>query len=73
MQQQVNNIEEKVDNQGELLNKIYNKIVGDEFNEGLIDDVKRNSNHRKNAFKVNGFIAGIAIVLGSAITKFFHL
>ena len=66
MQQQVNNIEKKVD-------KMYEAFIGNEFNEGVISEVKRNSKHRKNAFKVNGFIAGIAIVLGSAITKFFHL
>jgi len=70
MQQQVNNIEKKVDEQGELLNKIYSKIVGDEFNDGMIDDVKKNTAHRNNSIKTSGFIAGVSIVLGSLLGKF---
>jgi len=70
MQQQVNNIEKKVNEQGELLNKIYGKMVGDEFNDGIIDDVKKNSKHRTNSIKVNGFIAGASIFLGGLLGKF---
>ena len=70
MQQQVNNIEKKVDEQGELLNKIYSKIVGDEFNDGMIGEVKKNTIHRNNSIKTSGFIAGFSIVLGGVLGKF---
>jgi hypothetical protein len=66
MQQQVDNIEKKVE-------KMYEAFIGNEFNDGLISEVKSNTKHRKNSFKVNGFIAGLAIVIGGAITKFLHL
>ena len=66
MQQQVDNIETKVD-------RMYEAFIGNEFNEGIISEVKSNTKHRKNSLKVNGFIAGLAIVIGGAISKFLHL
>ena len=40
MQQQVNNIEKKVD-------KLYEAMIGDEFREGIVGEVKKNTKHRK--------------------------
>jgi hypothetical protein len=63
MQQQLDNIEKKV-------NTMYEGFVGNEFNEGLISEVKKNSTHRRNSVKTNGFIAGSSIVFGGLLGKF---
>jgi len=63
MQTQVNNIEKKVD-------KLYEAMIGDEFRDGIVAEVKKNSLHRKNAIKTNGFIAGGSIVFGGLLGKF---
>lgn len=63
MQNQVNNIEKKVD-------KMYEAMIGDEFREGIVLEVKKNSKHRKNSVKTSGFVAGVSIVLGGLIGQF---
>ena len=63
MQTQVNNIEKKVD-------KLYEAMIGDEFREGIVGEVKKNTQHRKDSIKTSGFIAGGSIVLGGLLGKF---
>ena len=63
MQQQVNNIEKKVD-------KLYEAMIGDEFREGIVGEVKKNTKHRKDSVKTSGFIAGASIIFGGLLGKF---
>jgi len=63
MQNQVNNIEKKVD-------KMYEALIGDEFREGIVGDVNKNTEHRRSSVKTSGFIAGFSIIAGGLLGKF---
>jgi DUF917 family protein len=73
MQQQINKIQSTQEQHGEMLSKMYDSIVGDEFREGIIADVQRNTKHRKNSLKVSGVMAGVGMVLGGLISKLWGL
>jgi hypothetical protein len=70
MQEQINQIKETQRRQGEMITKIYEGVIGNDFSEGILSDVKRNTRHRKNSVKTHGFIAGAAIVFGGLLGKF---
>ena len=70
MQKQINEIKELQKEQGELLSKVYDNLVGDEFNDGLVSEVRKNSIHRKKSVERAGFIAGLSIVFGGLLGKF---
>ena len=72
MQNQINNILTTQKEHGEMLTKMYSSFVGDEFREGIIQEVKKNSCHRKKSLRTNGFIGGFFVVLGGAIGKFWN-
>lgn len=66
MQEQVNKIEQDI-------KEIKAALIGNEFNEGIIADVNKNSAHRKSAAKTNGFIAGASILFGGLLGKIWDL
>ena len=70
MQEQINDIRTSQQEQGLMISKMHDAIIGDKFRDGIISEVKKNSNHRKQSLKVNGFIAGISIIIGSFLSKF---
>lgn len=65
MQQQVNDIQNDV-------KEIREALLGNDYKEGIISDIEKNSKHRKNSLKVNGFFTGIGLVLGGLIIKMYN-
>ena len=70
MQDQINEIRNAQKEHGEMITKMYSSFIGDEFREGIIHEVKKNSEHRRKSLRTNGFIGGFFVVLGVTIGKF---
>lgn len=64
MQKQVNDIQADV-------KEIKDALLGNDYKSGLISDIEKNSNHRKNSIKTTSSIAAFGVVIGGFIGKFF--
>ena len=62
MQEQVNKIEEQVE-------AIHTALVGDPTYKrpGIIDEVRKNTKHRKQSVKRAGFITGTSVSVGAGL------
>ena len=70
MQEQIDNIEKIQRDQGEMISKIHDAIVGDEFRKGLIDRVDKNTSYRKSDQKQKYIITGMFFGIGGLLGKY---
>tara|TARA_R110001599_G_scaffold95139_2_gene246979 strand:- start:129 stop:335 length:207 start_codon:yes stop_codon:yes gene_type:complete len=63
MQKQVNDIQADV-------KEIKDALLGNDYKGGLISEIGKNSQHRKNSLKTTSSIAAFSVVIGGFLGKF---